>query len=504
MVTVSYDEENDIIHYDELRKSMPDHEYMKHRERLFELHCYMDVCDGYTDFSMEWFMTHPKQVVSYLLQQGLARQELLSNIINTCTSLCKLYDVEPDFKHENLNHFNMYMFYIRYYFAEWKIIAEAPDLDYTLEPSYPKHELVVVRGIPGSGKTTYAKNTFPQYVYVDTDMFFTDKEGKYKYNPLKASEAHSWCRNQAFLHLSKGKSVVVANTFAKEKDVEWFRPPKNVCPNFRVLRMALDKVYANKHNVPLSKVESILARFEDVPGETFVSMPLVRKGVKTIQDIMVTDFNCDVGAGRYISVPEQRNEFLPLLQASHKKSLMHHFKYLACVLYSCMPPLRDQWANMYVCDAPKEQRKAPSSTNVLYLSKLNEDIEINLQPYLGDPGLRFKIGFLVNSRQPDMANIELVTKVLKESFKLFPRDWVFCDLMDRTKCMGQNQFREFINKIYDDFGRGFGIDMAIKAYTGHVNIQTLSNNEINSIAKIMRVDQEPLLFIFYRVLSSKK
>ena len=44
-------------------------------------------------------------------------------------------------------------------------------------------ELVLVRGLPGSGKSTYARSLgYPNF---EADMFFI-KDGKYVYNPAKS------------------------------------------------------------------------------------------------------------------------------------------------------------------------------------------------------------------------------------------------------------------------------------------------------------------------------
>ena len=52
-------------------------------------------------------------------------------------------------------------------------------------------ELVIVRGVPGSGKTTFAQDKFTNHVYLSTDEYFTE-DGEYKYDQKKLNDAHEW------------------------------------------------------------------------------------------------------------------------------------------------------------------------------------------------------------------------------------------------------------------------------------------------------------------------
>ncbi|MDD4983520.1 MAG: hypothetical protein PHH82_01615 [Candidatus ainarchaeum sp.] len=69
-------------------------------------------------------------------------------------------------------------------------------------------DLLIMRGVSGSGKTTYAK-TLSKYVY-STDDYFT-KDGKYSFCIEKANIAHDWNRNRVKDALEKGLSPVVVD-----------------------------------------------------------------------------------------------------------------------------------------------------------------------------------------------------------------------------------------------------------------------------------------------------
>lgn len=81
-------------------------------------------------------------------------------------------------------------------------------------------ELVLIRGLPGTGKSTLAKSMSATHIHMETDMFFYDEAtDSYIYDFSKLKEAHVWCENQTEEHLKAGKSVVVSNTFIKLKEM---------------------------------------------------------------------------------------------------------------------------------------------------------------------------------------------------------------------------------------------------------------------------------------------
>lgn len=83
--------------------------------------------------------------------------------------------------------------------------------------------LTIVRGLPGSGKTTFAEAMAPAYHYVfSADDFFSDSmTGEYKFDASKLGMAHASCRTRTELALIAGDSpLFVANTFTTEKEME--------------------------------------------------------------------------------------------------------------------------------------------------------------------------------------------------------------------------------------------------------------------------------------------
>lgn len=118
-------------------------------------------------------------------------------------------------------------------------------------------ELVLIRGLPGSGKSTMAKDLVTQgYLHFEADMFF-EVDGHYQYDASRIREAHSWCQQMTRQALAKGLKVVVSNTFTQLREME---PYRSMTQN--VLVVEANGKWKNVHGVPAEMLEKMAQRWE--------------------------------------------------------------------------------------------------------------------------------------------------------------------------------------------------------------------------------------------------
>ena len=73
--------------------------------------------------------------------------------------------------------------------------------------------LYIVRGLPGSGKSTIA-GTLSEFV-ASADDYFIGDDGIYRFNPSGLTAAHAACQVSVYNDLNAGANVSVANTFCE-------------------------------------------------------------------------------------------------------------------------------------------------------------------------------------------------------------------------------------------------------------------------------------------------
>jgi len=125
-------------------------------------------------------------------------------------------------------------------------------------------DLVLVRGISGSGKTTVA-NMF-NGIHITTDSFWYDAQGNYNFDASKLSEAHEWCRKSVDILMSNGEeTIVVHNTFTKEWEMKPYFDLAKIY-GYRVHTVIVENRHGSKnvHNVPDDVLEKQKSRFEVV------------------------------------------------------------------------------------------------------------------------------------------------------------------------------------------------------------------------------------------------
>ena len=126
--------------------------------------------------------------------------------------------------------------------------------------------LYIVRGVPGSGKSTFAKSLGGSHF--ETDNFFM-VDGEYKFDGSKIKDAHAWCQNAVntamILNNTAGlnETIVVSNTFTQEWEMTpYFEMAET--HGYRVFSIIVENRHGgvNEHNVPEEILTKMRDRFE--------------------------------------------------------------------------------------------------------------------------------------------------------------------------------------------------------------------------------------------------
>ena len=122
--------------------------------------------------------------------------------------------------------------------------------------------LVIVRGIPGSGKSTISKkllNILENSVHYETDQYF-NVDGNYVFDRKKLRQNHELCFNDTMLELMGGKTVIVSNTFTTMNEMNrYIRLAEWYASGLIVVNMGY--CFKSVHDVPYNTLESMKNRY---------------------------------------------------------------------------------------------------------------------------------------------------------------------------------------------------------------------------------------------------
>jgi predicted kinase len=128
--------------------------------------------------------------------------------------------------------------------------------------------LAIIRGLPGSGKSTIAKRLYGhnhQTVILETDMYwYRNADRKYEFEFEHLNRAHRWCLQTAEAFLAQDRNVVIANTNLTFSEVKHYVDfAKRLGAHIFVHTLSKDINHGSIHGVPPEVMERMYNKIEE-------------------------------------------------------------------------------------------------------------------------------------------------------------------------------------------------------------------------------------------------
>ncbi len=128
------------------------------------------------------------------------------------------------------------------------------------------HCIILLRGLPGSGKSSLAKvlSENGSYPVFSVDDFFTDAQGNYHFNHLDNHKAYDQCIGNAERSMSAGeRKVFIDNTFTMDWEMEpYFLLAKKY--KYDIFVVTVENYHGNKniHDIPEIQIDKMRGKYK--------------------------------------------------------------------------------------------------------------------------------------------------------------------------------------------------------------------------------------------------
>lgn len=121
--------------------------------------------------------------------------------------------------------------------------------------------LFLIRGLPGSGKTTIAKQMAKAFDmdHYEADMWPGFHVEGYVYTNGDAGLAHKWCFTQVYNAICMKRDVIISNTFTRLWEMQQYYDL-----GLPVITIEAKGHFDNVHGVPPEKIEAMRTRWEQL------------------------------------------------------------------------------------------------------------------------------------------------------------------------------------------------------------------------------------------------
>lgn len=120
--------------------------------------------------------------------------------------------------------------------------------------------VICLRSVSGAGKSTFAQllqSLCENSVICESDNFFIDSKGNYKFDASKLGESRAECRAR-YIHAINNnvELVIISNTSCRVEDVKYYQE-KAENLGYRFFSIVIEKRHEgrNSHNVPIQTIQ---------------------------------------------------------------------------------------------------------------------------------------------------------------------------------------------------------------------------------------------------------
>ena len=127
-----------------------------------------------------------------------------------------------------------------------------------------QQHLYIIRGVPGSGKTTLAAKMLDRAMidsFYEADDHMVDDSGNYRFDPSRLKHCHNECQRSVRHALRNEWSVAVSNTFTRKWEMQPYLDMAEEL-GIQVTVLVCQGEFDNVHGVPADKVRVMRERFE--------------------------------------------------------------------------------------------------------------------------------------------------------------------------------------------------------------------------------------------------
>lgn len=138
------------------------------------------------------------------------------------------------------------------------------------------YTLVILRGLSGAGKTTYAHKHFPEAVICSSDDLFIMPDGMYSFNEALLGLAHNACKKKCRKSMiRKEETIIIDNTNSTTKEMKpYLKMAKEFNYKVKVIRLECSikkSIKRNTKGTPIWIIRNMKERFMNYPGEKIIS-----------------------------------------------------------------------------------------------------------------------------------------------------------------------------------------------------------------------------------------